>query len=216
MQQKTIIFFLTILLAISAYSQDLEKLSKKVDKSFLKYIAEDKPGAVVVAIRDGKILHKKAYGTANLENNIPITTSSIFDIASVSKQFAGYAVALLEKEGKLSLNDDVKTYIPEFPDFGHTITVGHLLYHQSGLRDWPSTMKIAGVGFSDVLTFEQILSMVYQQESLNFPPGTEYVYSNTGYNVLVEVIQRITGQSFRTWTKENILVPDVFCTTSPK
>lgn len=119
----------------------------------------------------------------------------------------GYAVALLEKAGKLSLQDDVKTYIPEFPDFGHTITIGHLLYHQSGLRDWPSAMKLAGVGFDDVLSFEQILSMVYRQEALNFVPGSRYIYSNTGYNVLVEVIQRITQQPFRAWTTEKIFQP---------
>lgn len=207
MYQKSVSLLLFLLLTGLAQAQGLDKLSKKTDELFSKYISGDKPGAAVVVIKDGKVVHKNTYGLADYENKVPLSTNSVFDIASVSKQFVGYAIALLEKEGKLSLQDDVKTYISEFPDFGHTITIGHLLYHQSGLRDWPSAMKLAGVGFDDVLTFEQILSMVYRQEDLNFVPGSRYIYSNTGYNVLVEVIQRITQQPFRAWTKEKIFQP---------
>lgn len=207
MYQKSILLTLFLLLAGLGRAQGLDKLSKKTDKFFHKYIADDRPGAAVVVIKDGKVIHKNTYGLADYEHKVPLSTRSVFDIASVSKQFVGYAIALLEKEAKLSLQDDVRTYIPEFPDFGHTITIGHLLYHQSGLRDWPSAMKLAGVGFDDVLTFQQILSMVYRQEDLNFIPGSRYIYSNTGYNVLVEVIQRITQQPFRAWTKEKIFLP---------
>lgn len=207
MYQKFVSLLLLLLLTGLVQAQGLDKLSKKTDKFFNKYLSDDKPGGAVVVIKDGSVVHKKTYGLADYENEVPLSTSSVFDIASVSKQFVGYAIALLEKEGKLALQDDVKTYIPEFPDFGHTITIGHLLYHQSGLRDWPSAMKLAGVGFDDVLSFEQILSMVYRQEALNFVPGSRYTYSNTGYNVLVEVIQRITQQPFRAWTKEKIFLP---------
>lgn len=207
MYQKLVSLLLFLLLTGLLPAQGLDQLSKKTDQFFNKYLSNDKPGGAVVVIKDGQVVHKNTYGLADYENKVPLSTSSVFDIASVSKQFLGYAVALLEKEGKLSLQDDVKTYIPEFPDFGHTITIGHLLYHQSGLRDWPSAMKLAGVGFDDVLSFEQILSMVYRQETLNFIPGSKYIYSNTGYNVLVEVIQRITQQPFRAWTKEKIFQP---------
>ena len=199
-----ILFLLTIGIV---QAQDYDELSKRVDRTFRQYIADDKPGAAVVVVKDGQVVHKNTYGLADYENKIPLSNQSVFDIASVSKQFAGYAIALLEKEGELTLEDDVRTYIPEFPDFGHTITIGHLLHHQSGLRDWPGTMLLAGVQFDDVLTFEQIVAMAYQQEALNFVPGTRYSYSNTGYNVMVEVIQRITKQSFRQWTKENIFQP---------
>ena len=208
MFQKSIFLFLSLILVGLAQAQDLEQLSEKVDSFFTKYIPDDRPGgAAVVVIKDGKVLHKNTYGLADYENKVPISNSSVFDIASVSKQFLGYTVALLEQEGKLSLQDDVRKYIPELPDFGHTITIGHLLFHQSGLRDWPGTMKLAGVGFDDVLTFEQILSMAYQQEALNFVPGSRHLYSNTGYNVLVEAVQRITQQSFRAWTTEHIFQP---------
>ena len=207
MYQKFVSLLLFLLLTGLLPAQGLDDLSKKTDKFFNKYLSDDKPGGAVVVIKDGQVVHKNTYGLADFENKVPLSTSAVFDIASVSKQFVGYAIALLEKERKLSLQDDVKTYIPEFPDFGHTITIGHLLYHQSGLRDWPSAMKLAGVGFDDVLSFEQILSMVYRQEALNFVPGSKYIYSNTGYNVLVEVIQRITQQPFRAWTKEKIFQP---------
>ncbi len=207
MYQKSIFLFWFLLLVGVAQAQNLAQLSKKTDQLFRKYIDDDQPGAAVVVVKDGVVVHKNTYGVADYENQVPLSTSSVFDVASVSKQFLGYAVALLEQEGKLSLQDDVRNYIPEFPDFGHTITLGHLLFHQSGLRDWPSVMLLAGVGFDDALTFEQILSMVYRQEALNFVPGSRYLYSNTGYNVLVEVIQRITKQSFRAWTSEHIFQP---------
>ncbi|MEM8510632.1 MAG: serine hydrolase domain-containing protein, partial [Bacteroidota bacterium] len=207
MYQKLTPLIVAFLLSGMSLSQGNDPGVKKVDKLFEKYISPDKPGAAVVVIKDGQVVHKNTFGLADYENQVPISTSTVFDIASVSKQFVGYAIAVLEKEGKLTLNDDVRNYIPEFPDFGHTITIGHLLYHQSGLRDWVSTMKLAGVGFNDVLTFEQILNMVYRQEALNFVPGTRHIYSNTGYNVLVEVVQRITDQTFRAWTKERIFQP---------
>ncbi|MEO0337986.1 MAG: serine hydrolase domain-containing protein [Bacteroidota bacterium] len=207
MYQKTITLLLFLLMTGLIKAQDYDQLSKTVDKFFTKYIADNKPGAAVVVVKDGKVVHKNAYGVADYEHQVPMSTESVFDIASVSKQFAGYAIALLEQEGKLTLQDDVRTYIPEFPDFEYTITVGHLLFHQSGLRDWPSTMKLAGVGYEDVLTFDQILAMAYRQEGLNFVPGTKHIYSNTNYNLLVEVVQRISGQSFREWTKERIFQP---------
>ncbi|MEO0555334.1 MAG: serine hydrolase [Bacteroidota bacterium] len=207
MYQKLTPFIAAFLLSGMSLSQGNDPGVKKVDKLFEKYISPDKPGAAVVVIKDGQVVHKNTFGLADYENQVPISTSTVFDIASVSKQFVGYAIAVLEKEGKLNLNDDVRNYIPEFSDFGHTITIGHLLYHQSGLRDWVSIMKLAGVGFNDVLTFEQILNMVYRQEALNFVPGTRHIYSNTGYNVLVEVVQRITDQTFRAWTKERIFQP---------
>jgi CubicO group peptidase (beta-lactamase class C family) len=102
------------------------------------------PGAAVVIVRNGEVLLSKGYGMANLEHRIPVTSSTVFDIASVSKQFAGMAVAMLIEQGKLSLEDDVRKYIPELPDFGHTITIYHLLHHTSGLRDWPGTLALAG------------------------------------------------------------------------
>ena len=115
----------------------------------------------------------KGYGLASLEYKVPITASTVFDVASLAKQFTGLAVAVLVGQGKIALDADVRTYLPEFPDLGHRITINNLLHHTSGLRDWPSTLSVAGWRLDDVITTDQILSMAYRQRSLNFLPGAE-------------------------------------------
>jgi CubicO group peptidase (beta-lactamase class C family) len=138
---------------------------------------------------------------------VPNRTTTVFDIASISKQFAAFAIAMLAGEGALGLDDDVRSHIPELADFGQTITIRHLVHHTSGLRDWPGTLRMAGWDYMDVMSFEQILEMAFQQRELNFPPGSDYAYSNTGYNLLAEIVSRVTGQSFRDWTRERIFEP---------
>jgi CubicO group peptidase (beta-lactamase class C family) len=181
--------------------------SEQVDELFRRWHTPESPGAAVLITRDGEIVHAKGYGMANLEHGVPIRTNTVFDIASVSKQFGAMAIALLEAEGRLSLDDDVRRYVPELPDFGHTITIRHLVHHTSGLRDWPGTLRMAGWDYQDIISFEQILRMAYHQRELNFRPGDDYAYSNTGYNLLAEVVQRVTGRSYREWTDENIFRP---------
>lgn len=165
------------------------------------------PGSAILVMKDGEIILNRGYGLANLEHNIPITLNTVFDLASLSKQFTGYAISLLVEQGKLDLKDDIRQYIPELQDFGSTITIDHLLHHTSGIRDWTSTLPLSGLTFDDVISFEEILQMAYNQKELNFEPGSEYLYSNTGYNLLAELIQRVTGKSFSDWTKENIFQP---------
>jgi CubicO group peptidase (beta-lactamase class C family) len=131
----------------------------------------------------------------------------VFDIASVSKQFGAFAIALLEAEGRLRLDDDVRRHIPELPDFGHTLTIRHLVHHTSGLRDWPGTLRMAGWDYQDVISFEQIVRMALNQRELNFVPGSEYAYSNTGYNLLAVIVERVTGRPFAEWTAEHIFRP---------
>lgn len=184
-----------------------DTLAAQVDELFADWHRPDSPGAAVLVVRDGEILHGRGYGMASLEHGVPIDTRTVFDIASVSKQFAAFAVALLEAEGALSVDDDVRSYIPELPDFGHTITIRHLIHHTSGLRDWPGTLSMGGWDYEDVLSFEQILRMARHQEDLNFVPGSEYAYSNTGYNLLAEIVARVSGTSFRAFTRERIFQP---------
>ena len=184
-----------------------ETLEAKVDQLFAEWNNPDSPGAALAVTRDGEIIYKRAYGTANLEYDIPITTTTIFDIASVSKQFAAFAIATLAHDGKLSLDDDIRTYLPDVPDFGNTITIRHLLYHTSGLRDWVQSLVIAGVAMEDVISFKHILKMVRHQKTLNFEPGSEFLYSNTGYNLLAEIVETVTGDSFREWTDTHIFKP---------
>jgi CubicO group peptidase (beta-lactamase class C family) len=174
---------------------------------FAEYDRTDSPGWAVLVVRDGQVVLRRGYGVANLEHEIPISPSTVFDIASVSKQFAGMAISMLLERGDISLEDDVRLYIPELPDFGHTITIRHLVHHISGLRDWPGTLAIGGWRMDDVISFDQILTMAFNQQALNFEPGAEYSYSNTGYNMLAEVVARVTGQTFREWTDANIFQP---------
>jgi CubicO group peptidase (beta-lactamase class C family) len=181
--------------------------SKKVDELFRRWHAPDSPGAAVLVIHDGRIVHAKGYGMANLEHGVPIRPDTVFDIASVSKQFAAMAVALLEADGRISLDDDVRRHVREVPDFGRTITLRHLVHHTSGIRDWPGTLSMAGWNFQDVVSFNQILRMAYHQRELNFEPGDQHSYSNTGYNLLAEVVARVSGKSFREFCDERIFRP---------
>jgi CubicO group peptidase (beta-lactamase class C family) len=178
-----------------------------VDLLFQRWHTPDSPGAAVLVMQHGAVVHARGYGMANLEHGVPIRTNTVFDIASISKQFGALAIALLEADGLVALDDDVRSYIPELPDFGHVVTIRHLLHHTSGLRDWPGTLRMAGWDYEDVISFEQILRMAYNQRELNFVPGSAYAYSNTGYNLLAEIVQRVTGTSFRDWTDARIFRP---------
>ncbi|MBK8021138.1 MAG: beta-lactamase family protein [Chloroflexi bacterium] len=144
---------------------------------------------------------------ANLEYDIPIVSSSIFHIASISKQFTALAVALLEHDGRLAYTDDVRQYIPELPDYGSTITLEHLAHHTSGLRDQWELLYLAGWREDDLKTNADVLYLASRQQALNFPPGDEYLYSNTGYTLLALVVERVSGQSFRQFTEERIFAP---------
>lgn len=200
------ILFVTISKPTQAQIQP-EELEQKVDSLLLETVSDKTPGSAVLVIKDKEIILNKGYGLANLDYDIPVTQNTVFDLASVAKQFAGYAIALLVEQDVLSEEDDVRTYIPELPEFDHTITIGNLLHHTSGLRDWTNTLSLSGRSFEDVISMDHILRMAYQQEELNFTPGDEYRYSNTGYNLLAEIVQRTTQSSFREWTDQNIFQP---------
>lgn len=202
----SLLFLWQVAIPVSAATQS-DSLSVQIDALFAEIDRPDSPGASVLVIRNGVVLHRKGYGSANLEHQIPITPESVFDVASVSKQFAGMAISMLVEDGVVKLDDNVRDYIPELPDFGEPISVRHLVHHTSGLRDWPGTLAIAGWQMDDVISFDQILTMAYHQQALNFDPGERYLYSNTGYNLLAELVARATGQTFRKWTHENLFVP---------
>lgn len=201
------LFFLITCFPVAGCMAQEDPFSRQVDSLFAGLDSTGSPGAAVLVVRDGKVLLRRGYGMANLEYKIPVTPETVFDIASVSKQFTGMAVAMLVDQGKISLQDDIRQYIPELPDFGHTITIDHLVHHTGGLRDWPGTLALAGWSMDDVISFDHILDMAFHQQDLNFVPGSEYSYSNTGYNLLAELVQRVTGQTFREWTDAHIFRP---------
>ena len=178
-----------------------------MDTLFEQIIRNDSPGAAVSVIKDGSIIYKNGYGIANMEYDIRITPSTIFHVASVSKQFTTFAIAILADQGKLLLDDDIHKYLPEVPDFGKKINICHLIYHTSGLRDQWELLTLAGWRDDDVITQEHIMKMVRNQKELNFDPGDEYSYCNTGYTLLAEIVERVSGQSFREFTRVNIFEP---------
>lgn len=199
---------LTILTLTTLLAQKkVDSIAIKMDAIFKKYDGKDRPGFAVGIIKDNQLVFKKGYGMANLEYEIPNTSTSVFDIASVSKQFAGYAIAKLLIEKKIALDDEVRQYLSDVPDFGKKITIRHLVHHISGLRDWPQTLHAAGWRWDEAFSFEDIMRMVKNQKDLDFEPGFKYSYSNTGYNLLAAIVEKVSGQSFREWTEVNIFKP---------
>jgi CubicO group peptidase (beta-lactamase class C family) len=180
---------------------------KRIDQLFIPWDDPTVPGASIAVSKKGKILYSTGYGAANLEYDVPNSPSTIFHIASISKQFTAFSVTMLADQGKLSLDDDIRKYIPEVPDFGEKITLKHLIHHTSGLRDQWNLLAMAGWRLDDVITREQILRLISHQQALNFKPGEEYLYCNTGYTLLAETVSRVTGESFSEWTKINIFEP---------
>ena len=178
-----------------------------VDRLMAAYDREGSPGAAVLVFRGDQQLFARGYGSANLEYDAPITPRTVFHVASVSKQFTAFAIATLAAQGRLSLDDDVRRHLPELPDFGQRITLRHLLHHTSGMRDQWSLWTLAGGRADDVIRQGDLLRLINRQRELNFAPGSEWLYSNTGYTLLAEVVRRVTGEDFGAWMKGNVFAP---------
>jgi CubicO group peptidase (beta-lactamase class C family) len=179
-----------------------------VNRVFAAWSATDGPGCALGVSRDGRVIYENGYGMANLELEVPITPASIFHVASVSKQFTGMAIALLARDGKLTLDDDIRRYLPEIPNYGHRITIRHLLNHTSGLRDqWDLLYMARGRFDENRITESDVLEIVARQKALNFVPGTEYLYSNTGYTLAGTIVKRVSGKSLREFADERIFRP---------
>lgn len=201
---RTILTAILLLIFVSAAIAD--KKTDAVDKLFSQWDKKDTPGCALAIVKDGEIIYKHGYGLANLELNIPITPKSVFYIGSVSKQFVTMCIAILAKQGKLSLDDDIRKYIPELPDYGHPITVRHLIHHTSGLRDYLTLLGIVGIDYG---TYHQddVVELIAHQKELNFKPGEEYLYSNSGYFFLAVIVERASDKSLREFAEENIFKP---------
>ncbi|MGA2531438.1 MAG: serine hydrolase domain-containing protein [Candidatus Aminicenantales bacterium] len=182
-------------------------LESKVDALFSKWNTLDSPGAAVAIVKDGLVIYRKGFGCAQLEYGVPITPSTVFHVASVSKQFTAMAITMLEEQGKLSADDDIRKYLTELADFGKTITIRHLLNHTSGLRDQWDLLVLSGWRMDDVITQAHIMDRLRRQKELNFPPGEQYMYSNSGFTLLAEIVSRVSGRPFTEWTRENIFLP---------
>jgi CubicO group peptidase (beta-lactamase class C family) len=193
--------------AVSLHGQTATVPITAVDKVFAAWTSAT-PGCAVGVSAGGKTVLAKAYGMANLEHNVPNRPDTIFEAGSLSKQFTAAAVLLLARDGKLSLDDPVRKYIPEVPDYGAPLTIRHMLNHTSGLRDWGS---VAGIGgwprTTRVYTHAHVLDIVSRQRSLNFPSGTRYSYSNSGYNLAAILVSRVSGMPFAEFSQQRIFGP---------
>lgn len=186
-------------------SSDLQ--TKEIDKIFAGWDKPDSPGCALGIIKDGRFIYKRGYGMANLEYGIPLSAQSVFRIGSTSKQFTAMCIALLEEEGKLSVNDNLREYFPEMPDYAESITIRHLLHHTSGVRDYLTLMSLMGARDDDFYTDPEVVDMIARQKELNFAPGDEFLYSNSGYFLLAEIVKRVTGDSMRVYAEDKIFKP---------
>lgn len=180
---------------------------EKVDALLRSWDTTQSPGCTLAVIENGEIIYTRGYGMANLEHGISNQPWTRFYLASMSKQFTAFCIALLEEDGKLDLQDDIRKYVPEIPQYPKTITVEHLVHHTSGLRDYLSLGAMAGHPMDDLITEEQALELLARQKELNFLPGEEYLYSNSGYILMSMIVARVSGKSFRQYADEMIFQP---------
>jgi CubicO group peptidase (beta-lactamase class C family) len=187
---------------------NIKPTNDMVDSIFARYTTPGSPGCVVAVLKDGELVYQQGYGMANLEHNVPITPATVFNIGSMAKQFTAFAIALLEAEGRLSLDDDIRTHLPDMHDFGSTITIRHLIHHTSGLRcTFPQLLALAEWRDTDATTTQDVYWLLKKQRGLNFRPGDEYAYSNSNYILLALICEQVSGQSFAAFCQERIFNP---------
>jgi CubicO group peptidase (beta-lactamase class C family) len=209
-KKMTRIFFILLLVflgGITARGQLSGKLRRQVDAVFAEMNHAGSPGCALAIAREGKPLYLKGYGMADLEQGVAIDEHTVFYAGSVSKQFVAACVLLLREQGKLELDDEVRRYVPELPDYGRPITIRHLLHHTSGLRDYLALWTMSGRDYLDRLVKDEVLELICRQAALNFAPGERYAYSNSGYFLLGLIVERLSGQSLANFAQRHIFEP---------
>jgi CubicO group peptidase (beta-lactamase class C family) len=198
--------FLLLCELVSAQTLTPTEISK-IDEVFSDYAKPDSPGCALGIYRNGSIAYAHGYGMASLELGVPITPQTVFDIGSTSKQFTAFSILLLQQQAKLSVDDDIRKFLPEIPDYGKRITLHHLMTHTSGMRDYAGLFDLAGVPEQNLTNDQDAVDLIVRQKALNFMPGDEWDYSNTGFFLLSQVVKRVTGKTLRDFDQENIFTP---------
>jgi CubicO group peptidase (beta-lactamase class C family) len=196
---------IALLLTVSAPAADTQE--QKVNRLFVDYDNAHSPGCSLGVIRNGNFVLRKSYGMGSLELGVPLSSGSVFYMGSVSKQFTAASVVLAAEQGFLSLDDDVRKYIPELPDYGHPITLRQMLHHTSGFRDVLTLLALSGRHLEDIHPAAELLDLIARQKALNFVPGDEYQYSNSNYFLLAEVVKRATKKPLSQFAAESIFKP---------
>jgi CubicO group peptidase (beta-lactamase class C family) len=201
------LFCISLLFIQFAYGQTWQDTLSLIDKTLNQYHSEN-PGCQLSISRNGKLIFSKSWGMADLERNVPLTTNSILEAGSVSKQFTAASILLLEQQGKLSLSDDVRKYIPELPDYGTPIKLHHMIHHTSGLREWSSVAQLTGwPRTKKFYSNDDVLEIITRQKHLNNKPGETFIYSNSNYILLAIIVQRVSGLTLAQYTKKYIFEP---------
>jgi CubicO group peptidase (beta-lactamase class C family) len=202
---------LLVVLGASPTQAQSTPADPRIDRLFAPWNNPNSPGCALGVVRDGRFVYERGYGMANLDYDIPNSPRLVYYIGSDSKQFTAAAIALLALQGKLSLDDDIRKYIPEMPDYratyGVPVTIDQLIHHTSGIRDIYTLMSLAGLRMEDVMTDDAMLRLITRQQALNFTPGSEYLYSNSAYWLLGQIVKRVTGRSLRVFADEQIFRP---------
>jgi CubicO group peptidase (beta-lactamase class C family) len=215
MIRKNFLFVLAVVAFLSsttwAQVPDKAKVVAGAERAFEKfskaYVAPG-PGCAAAVSLNGETVFEKAFGLADLEHDVQNTPQTIFESGSVAKQFTAAALVLLQQDGKLSIDDPVRKYIPELPDYGSPLTIRHLLNHTAGLRDWGTVMSLTGAGRGDrVINQDLAFDVITHQRALDFKPGSEYSYSNSGYNLAAIIVERVSKQKFPVFVEERLFKP---------
>jgi len=192
----------------TALPPTLPDRSADLDRIFAAFARPDGPGCAVSAVQDGQTLAERAYGAADLEHDIANSPATVFEAGSVSKQVTAAAILLLARDGRLKLTDDIRKYLPDLPAYGTPVTIEQLLNHTAGLRDWGELAALQGWPRSTRAYGQaDILDLIQRQKSLNFRPGAEYNYTNSGYNLLTQIVQAVSGQSLAAFSAARIFQP---------
>jgi CubicO group peptidase (beta-lactamase class C family) len=207
MRRATLTLLVYCLLAAGRSPAAPDAITDQVDRIFSEWNTTSSPGCALAVVKDGKIVYEHGYGMANLELSVAITPQSVFDIGSVSKQITAMAMVLLAQDGKLSLDDDMRKYLPEIPDYGSKITVRHLLHHTSGLRNYDDLFDLEGIPEADLTTDRDAMDLIVRQKGVNFKPGEEFLYSDTNFFLMSQIVKRITGQTLRQFAQDRIFGP---------
>ena len=209
LRKHTTVAFLLIFLSVTGFASTSETpdIASQLNELFTVLESDERPGVAVAVIKDRKIVYQKGFGMADLERGVPITPESVFEIGSISKQFTAMCIMLLENDGKLALDDNIRKYIPEMPEYERPITLRQLLHHTSGVRDIETLIPLAGMHWFNYYSDDEMLELITRQKGLNFPPGEQFLYSNSGYILLAQVISRVSGKSLREFAQKRIFGP---------
>ncbi|MDX2045899.1 MAG: serine hydrolase domain-containing protein [Chitinophagaceae bacterium] len=208
MKKHSLLYVLLFSPAVLFSQSNWQDTANKINSIFSKWDKKNTPGAALSISRNGQVIFSGAWGMADLEHDVENTTQTIFEAGSVSKQFTAAAILLLEQQGKLSIEDDIRKYVAEMPDYGHIIKIRHLINHTSGLRDWGSVAAVGGWPRSSrAYTHAHALQIICRQQSLNNKPGDEFIYSNSNYNLMAIITERVSKMSFAAYCKQYLFGP---------